>query len=387
MKYQHSNLNASNCITIIFSEKLETQSAARNRAISFIKEFINYGYSTILISGDSNDYILFEHSQFTHLKVNLPSSKISTFFKRGLIESKNCFQLLKLSNSINSSVLLISIPSMFLLLLSFIANKPKHSIIDIRDLSWEYLSEQSLSTKLIKQLFRIIAKFNLYKFKIISVTNPHEYDYIHSSFKNKCIVKIPNGVTEGAFKLLTYVTTNNTSKKTITYVGNIGLAQDLTTLLYAAQKLPQYYFNIVGDGTDMPRIRELSSQLNLTNIKLWGRQNFDQLIPIYSNSDILYAQLTSAYDGAMPSKLYEYLATGKFILFGGKGVAASTLAKFNHTKTIDSQNIEMLVTTIFNLLSDSQSTYLINRINHENRNFIENNFIREKTVKDLFKFL
>ena len=80
MKYQHSNLNASNCITIIFSEKLETQSAARNRAISFIKEFINYGYSTILISGDSNDYILFEHSQFTHLKVNLPSSKISSFF-------------------------------------------------------------------------------------------------------------------------------------------------------------------------------------------------------------------------------------------------------------------------------------------------------------------
>ena len=49
------------------------------------------------------------------------------------------------------------------------------------------------------------------------------------------------------------------------------------------------------------------------------------LFEIYTDSDILYAQLKKEFEGAVPSKLYEYLSTGKFIIYGGLGEALNLL--------------------------------------------------------------
>ena len=51
--------------------------------------------------------------------------------------------------------------------------------------------------------------------------------------------------------------------------------------------------------------------------KLFGLLSWADLFEIYTVSDILYAfNLKKEFEGAVPSKLYEYLSTGKFIIYG-----------------------------------------------------------------------
>lgn len=374
-------------ITLIFAAPLEFENAAKNRALSFTNEFLMQGYQVILISNDRPEYELLTNPQFIHSKVKAKNTKIKSFIKRGLLEGENSYNLLKHAHSFDSSLILISIPSMFLLHLSFLLPKDKTIICDIRDLSWEYLSENSLLTKNIKKLFRWSAKKNINRFDIISVTNDEEFQYLNTIMTCSKInlVKIPNGVSQASYETLSQVTGNTTTQKTITYIGNVGLAQDLSTLLLSAKALPQYHFNIVGNGTDMERIQALYDELSLPNVTMWGQQSFDKLISIYSNSDILYAQLTPDYSGAMPSKLYEYLATGKFIVYGGTGLAPSILNQYPHTKTVVPQDPQALTKALSSVLDESNPN--VNFIHMDNRNYIKNHFIRETMVRDIFKYI
>src|SRR5690606_36508965 len=191
-------------------------------------------------------------------------------------------------------------------------------ILDIRDLSWEYLSDKSIIQRIAKQVCRVSAYKNLTNFDFIDVTNDHELDYVKSAVSDIPVFKMTNGVSEHIYNQLSNLPEkNNKSEKIIvTYIGNIGLAQDLSTLVEASKDLTDFYFNIVGNGTDFERISKYVSK-NQNNIKFWGQVNFDTLQKIYSETDILYAQLAPEFSGAMPSKLYEYLATGKYVIYGG----------------------------------------------------------------------
>src|SRR5690606_2470613 len=130
-----------------------------------------------------------------------------------------------------------------------------------------------------------------------------------------------NGVAKYQFQALSSLDTCITSpqrehnkRPVISYIGNVGLAQDLTTFVQAARRLPHIEFNIVGTGTDFKRIEEEVKRHATPNINLWGSVSWEEIPGVYTISDILYAQLTYDYSRAMPSKLYEYLSTGRFII-------------------------------------------------------------------------
>ena len=254
----------------------------------------------------------------------------------------------------------------------------KLNVLDIRDLSWEYLDTKSLINRVAKTIFTKSALFNLKRFKIISVTNDHEFEYISkyvSDYQN--IIKVPNGVSLSIFEQLSSVIKNQSNNKTVTYIGNVGLAQDLSTLVEVSKQLPNVQFNIIGGGTDFERIYALVDH-TASNLNFLGRKNFNELIEIYNSSDILYAQLTPDFATAMPSKLYKYLSTGKYIIYGGQGVASATLSKFENVSLIQPCSVEILKQEIEKVLSEFNSS-----LSASNREKIQAQYIRDVTVKYL----
>jgi colanic acid biosynthesis glycosyl transferase WcaI len=119
-------------------------------------------------------------------------------------------------------------------------------------------------------------------------------------------------------------------KFVVGYVGNIGLAQGLETLLDAAATLVDrpVTFLLTGEGTDKARLQTLAQIRGLTNIKFLDGVPRERVPTILASCDALLLALRRdpLFEVTIPSKLYEYMAAGKPILCSVDGEAASLVA-------------------------------------------------------------
>ena len=380
-------------ITFVASYSLQQHPAIRNRLAAYINEGLALGYSVRLISPDSDIPELAKHPGLTHVPIPAGKGYGSNFFKRAIAESITAWRALRTAKHYaKEEHVVITIPSMFLLFLSPLLGRKKYHL-DARDLSWEYLSDSSFLLRKIKLCFRWLAKITIKRFGFVITTNETDHQFVKQALNvpdNRALL-IHNGVSRKQFEILSlnYPCTSpvlTASKEhsppiTVSYIGNVGLAQNLTTLIQAAHQLPHIQFNIVGTGSDFNRIRNHANDLHLANIKLWGHVDWEQIPNIYQASDILYAQLTPEYDRAMPSKLYEYLSTGRFIIYGGGAQAKTLLSRFEHFAVIPPNDVNALVKAI----SDFEEHRLPS--SKLNSHLIEAEFIREKNVRQFYNNL
>jgi glycosyltransferase involved in cell wall biosynthesis len=128
----------------------------------------------------------------------------------------------------------------------------------------------------------------------------------------------------------------------------------------------------VGTGNQKEHLDNYAKKNKLSNVTFHGQRPWEELQQIYSQTTILYAQLTKDYDSAVPSKLYEYASTGLPVIYGGVGESKNFIAKLENALCIEPDNIEQLIEAIkvFQTKNFSKST--------KNQRFIEENFVREK---------
>ena len=107
------------------------------------------------------------------------------------------------------------------------------------------------------------------------------------------------------------------------------------------------------------------------------------LLKVYEETSILYAQLSHNFLYAVQSKLYEYLASGKYIIYGGCGEASLVMYKFENNKVINPDNVEELSKAIKESLENEN----YKKISTFNREKIYSAYLREKCVSDLFNFI
>jgi colanic acid biosynthesis glycosyl transferase WcaI len=114
------------------------------------------------------------------------------------------------------------------------------------------------------------------------------------------------------------------------YVGNIGLAQGLTTLLDAAEALRDspVKFILVGEGTDKVRLRKLARIRGLVNVEFPDGVPRERVASILASCHalLLILRRDPLFEITIPSKLYEYMAAGKPIICSVGGEAASLVA-------------------------------------------------------------
>jgi len=112
----------------------------------------------------------------------------------------------------------------------------------------------------------------------------------------------------------------------IVYAGNIGEGQRLHAIIppMAAELGERVCFKVIGAGGRRRELLAAVSAAGLTNVDVVAPMGRTQLLEEYGGADVLFLHLSAyhALESVLPSKLFEYGATGKPILAGVSGYPA-----------------------------------------------------------------
>lgn len=104
-------------------------------------------------------------------------------------------------------------------------------------------------------------------------------------------------------------------KFVVMHSGNVGLSQNLETLLETAEKLrpyPDILFAIVGDGVKRPPLEAQARDRSLRNVRFFPYQPKEILAYSFAAADVFVVSLKKGLAGyIVPSKLYGILAAGR----------------------------------------------------------------------------
>jgi len=117
----------------------------------------------------------------------------------------------------------------------------------------------------------------------------------------------------------------------VLYAGNIGQGKGLHAILpgLAAATADTHEYAVVGDGGARKLLDDALAKEPRARVRIQPPVGRDALIALYREADVLMLHLNdlSAFEKVLPSKLFEYAATGKPILAGVAGHAASFVAR------------------------------------------------------------
>jgi glycosyltransferase involved in cell wall biosynthesis len=142
------------------------------------------------------------------------------------------------------------------------------------------------------------------------------------------------------------------------YTGLHGLAQDLDTVLDAAQMLaksnPEILFAFLGDGPEKGRLQASAKERNLDNVCFFPPQPADTMPAILSALDIAFVPLKNLplFRDVLPAKLFECMASKLPIVLAVDGEARQLLEQANGGIYVQPEDAEALAGAIIKLSDD-----------------------------------
>lgn len=118
------------------------------------------------------------------------------------------------------------------------------------------------------------------------------------------------------------------------FTGNIGLVQDLETVIRASKRLinaglnDKFRVHLIGDGSDLVHLKKLVTTNDLNEqIIFYGRQPVTKMIDYYAAADACLLTLSGAnkIGWTIPAKLQGYLAAGKPVIAAIDGDAQTVI--------------------------------------------------------------
>jgi glycosyltransferase involved in cell wall biosynthesis len=139
------------------------------------------------------------------------------------------------------------------------------------------------------------------------------------------------------------------------YAGLHGLFQGLEQVLRAAERLrkDRVRFILFGDGPDKDTLVKKVQGLGLDNTDLYPPVPHKQIPPILASMDVAVVPLKSRIRGAVPSKIYEAMASGIPILLLADGEAMEIVREARAGVTVNPGDIDGLVSAVRRLASQS----------------------------------
>ncbi|HEY7098174.1 MAG TPA: glycosyltransferase family 4 protein [Terriglobales bacterium] len=208
---------------------------------------------------------------------------------------------------------------------------------------------------------------NVPREKISTVENGVETDLFSPQAEYQ---ELRNGLGDGRF--------------VVCYIGTMGMAHGLSTLLDAAAVLqitrPEVLFLLVGEGSDKQRIRDLAASRGLNNIRLIDQQPRER-IPAYigaSDACLVMLKKSELFKTVIPTKMLEFMACARPIILGVDGHARSIVETANAGIFVEPENAAQLADTIVELADNAA---LRENLGRNGRRHIQNHFSRERTAK------
>ena len=206
---------------------------------------------------------------------------------------------------------------------------------------------------------------------------------------------VENGVESDLFSPQAGATTKKKElglegKFLVCYIGTMGLAHGLETLIQAAEALqtasPQVRFLLVGEGADKERIENMARERGLGNMVFLAQQP-RQSIPLFisaSDAGLVMLKKTELFKTVIPTKMLEFMSCARPILLAVDGQAREIMEAGGGGIFVEPENVAQLVEAIQKLAADSN---LCAALGESGRAHILEHFSRQQTAREYLKIL
>jgi len=165
----------------------------------------------------------------------------------------------------------------------------------------------------------------------------------------------------------------------VTYIGTIGMAHHLETLLEAAALLREdsrFFFRLVGEGARRPALEAQARAAGLSNVEFCGEQPRGDVSRWIAESSACAVLLrrSEVFQTVVPSKMLEIMAVGRPILLGVEGEASALLARAGAGMLLEPENPAQLAAAIRSLGANPAQC---RTLGENGRKFAAREFVRD----------
>jgi colanic acid biosynthesis glycosyl transferase WcaI len=178
-------------------------------------------------------------------------------------------------------------------------------------------------------------------------------------------------------------------KFVVSYIGTMGMAHGLTTLVEAAERLraiPEVQFLLVGEGADKERVGRILRERGLENVRMMDQQPREKIPAIIQASDVCLVLLKKAdvFQTVIPTKMLEFMSCGRPIILGVDGQARKIMDAANAGVFVRPEDAVALSEAICHLRIAAD---LREQLGRNGRRYIVENLSREQTASRYIEVL
>jgi glycosyltransferase involved in cell wall biosynthesis len=165
----------------------------------------------------------------------------------------------------------------------------------------------------------------------------------------------------------------------VSYVGTVGMAHDLASVVEAAAHLrkraPRIRFLVAGDGARLEDVRAMAANRGLDNVSFAGLVPRDQLPSLLAASDVMLVTLTASevFKTVLPSKMFEAMAAERPVVLAVDGEARDVLERSGGGVAVAPGDADALAAAIHDLAADPSRRAAMGTAG---RTFVEREFDR-----------
>ena len=174
-------------------------------------------------------------------------------------------------------------------------------------------------------------------------------------------------------------------KFAVCYAGIHGLAQGLEVIINAAELLKEeqdIQFVFIGDGPEKSKLIDMVKEKKLTNVSFQPVQLKPNMPRIIASMEATVVPLKKLdlFKGALPSKMFEALASELPIVLAVEGEAEKLINEANAGITVEPENAKEIANAVLKLYKDKE---LKNSLGKNGREYVIQNYSRQSITRKL----
>ena len=283
--------------------------------------------------------------------------------------------------------------------LAFVRQLP--FVFEVRDLWPESLTAVGVGddNSFLHHTLAAVARFLYRRCERIVVVTPAFKEHLIRRWRVTAekISVVENGVETGLFAPASPVANaalrhelGADGKFLLCYIGTMGMAHGLETLLDAAAQLQRQNSNaqflLVGEGAEKERIKATARSRGLANVSFLDQQPREKIPAFISASDacLVLLKKTEVFKTVIPTKMLEFMSCARPVILGVDGQARQIIEDAGAGIVIEPENAEALVAAIARLSADHK---LGTTLGQKGREHILQHLSRGKTAEKYIEVL
>lgn len=301
----------------------------------------------------------------------------------------------------NPDLVIATSPQFFCAGAGFLVSRLKNRpfIFELRDL-WPD-SIVSVGAMKPSPVIRLLEKLELFLYRrskhVVALTDAFRRNLLHRGIPDHKISVIKNSADLSFFSPRPVPASlarelGVEGKFVVSYIGTVGMAHAVDKILETAEMLREFsdiVFLIIGEGAYKRKIRDMSAQKNLPNVKVLPGVPKEKIPDYYALTDLNLVTLRNLplFRTVIPSKIFEIMAMARPILCAVDGECRELVEQSGCGIFTPPENAEQMAEGIKNLRQDPKTLILMGE---KGRKFAERYFNRDELAHrylDLLKSL